>query len=636
MIQALYVDDEQNLLSVSKLFLERTHEMIVDTELSAPRALSRLKTGEYDVVISDYSMPEMDGIMLLKSIRKEYNNKVPFILFTGRGREEVAIEALNFGADYYLQKGGDVKAQFAILRNMILQAAQRKKAENDLKQSEERYRNIVEDQMEFICRFRPDGTHVFVNSAYCSFVGKNRAELIGKKFFPEIPPDDEISLKRHFQSLTLSNPKASIEHRIIMPDGAIRWVRCNDRAIFGKDGWIVEYQSVARDITEQKTAEYARTDTERRLHYIIDFFPDAYYAVDLEGNVIAWNKAAEEMTGIPASQIIGKGNFEYSMAFYGTRHPTLVDLIIHPDKNNHHPYTEIQKTGETTLVTESQITLKDGRRIAIWIKAAPVYDAEGKMAGAVEAIHDVSSYKQLEHERNLVNKKLNLMNMVTRHGIINKQTALMGLLELVKDRTTDAESLRYLRKVQDIATAVGEQIEFTRQYQDLGVKTPSWQNVDERFMYAISHLDLKGCACLRQVDNLEIYADPLLEQVFVNLVENSLLHGGNVTEIRLSFEANGDDTVTLLYEDNGDGIPDREKELIFNQGYGRNSGLGLFLIREILSITRITLRESGTYGKGIRFEITMPKGGYRLIADKKIPVTGQPTPGTSSPGTPGS
>jgi len=618
MIQALYVDDEQDLLSVSKLFLERTHDMTVDTELSASQALMKLKSREYDVVISDYQMPEMDGIMLLKSIRRECNDKIPFILFTGRGREEVAIEALNYGADYYLQKGGDVKAQFAILRNMILQAAQRKKAENELKQSEERYRNIVEDQMESICRFRPDGTHVFVNSAYCTFVGKDRSELIGKKFIAEIPTEDKMLLKKHFRSLTIKNPKASIEHRIIMPDKTTRWVRCNDRAIFGKDGQVVEYQSVARDITEQKMAEYALTDSERKLQYIIDFLPDAFFAIDLEGNVIAWNKAAEGMTGIPAERIIGKGDFEYSVVFYGKRHPTLVDLIINPDKKNLHPYKEIQKTGGTTLVAESEMTLKDGRKTAIRIKAAPVYNREGRLTGAVETVHDVSSYKHLENELHLVNKKLNLMSMVTRHGILNKQTAMMGYLEMIKNHTTDTEVLHYLRKVQDIATAVGDQIQFTRQYQDLGVKNPCWQNVGERFMYAISHLDMKGCTSFRQVDGLEIYADPLLEQVFVNLVENSLLHGGNVTEIRCSFEETGD-TVTLLYEDNGKGIPDNEKDLIFEQGYGKNSGLGLFLIREILSITQITLRENGMYGKGIRFEITVPKGGYRLIADKKIP-----------------
>lgn len=611
MIQALYVDDEQDLLQISKLYLERTHDMTVDTELSAPQALTKLKSKEYDVVISDYQMPEMDGIRFLKNIRTECKSKIPFILFTGRGREEVAIDALNSGADFYLQKGGDVKAQFAILKNMVLQAAQKKQAEDELRQSEERYRNIVEDQMESICRFRPDGTHVFVNSIYCTFLGKTRTDLIGKKFFPNIPPEDRVQVKKHFRSLTLQNPRASIEHRIIMPDGSVRWVRCNDRAIFDRKGNVIEYQSVARDITIQKKAEFAREESERRLRYILDFFPDAFYAIDLTGTVIAWNKAAEDLTGIPAGQMIGKGNYEYSVAFYGTRRPALVDIILDPGKKNLSPYAEIQNTEGAALIAESRVDLKDGRRTMIRIKAAPFYDCNGEITGAIESVHDVSSYKHLENELHLANNKLNLLNMVTRHGVLNKITALSGYLEMAKDRIADTETSGYLEKVQALVTAIGEQMDFTRHYQDLGVKTPLWQDVNEQFMYAISHIDLKECTCTRDLRGLEIYADPLLEQVFVNLIENSLLHGMDASKIHCSFRCNGN-TVTIQYEDNGPGIPALEKERIFNQGYGRNTGLGLFLSREILAITGITIRENGEPGKGSRFEILVPPGGYRI------------------------
>jgi len=390
MIQALYVDDEPSLLEIGKLFLEFSHEMEVDTETSAPKALQKLKSREYQVIISDYQMPGMDGIKFLKTVRKECR-KIPFILFTGRGREEVAIEALNFGADFYLQKGGDAGAQFAVLKNMIFQAVQRKDAEDELKKSEERYRNVVEDQTECICRFLPDGTNVFVNTAYCSFLGKDRADLIGKKFIPEVPAEDEVRLKKHFLSLTPENPKASIEHRIVMPDGTIRWVRCNDRAIFGEDGRVKEYQSVARDITGQKEAECACRESERRLRYTLDFFPDAFYAINLEGKIIAWNKAAADLTGVPADRMIGKSGYEYSVAFYGARHPTLVDLILDPGKRELAPYREIRKTEGSTLITESHV-IKGGTRTPVWIKAAPIYDREGRITGAIEAVHEISSY----------------------------------------------------------------------------------------------------------------------------------------------------------------------------------------------------------------------------------------------------
>jgi len=109
MISALYVDDEPALLEIGKLFLERSGDVAVETEVSALRALKRIASGSFDAVISDYQMPEMDGIELLRKVRAS-GSRIPFIIFTGRGREEVVIEALNEGADFYLQKGGEAKS----------------------------------------------------------------------------------------------------------------------------------------------------------------------------------------------------------------------------------------------------------------------------------------------------------------------------------------------------------------------------------------------------------------------------------------------------------------------------------------------------------------------------------------------
>ncbi len=130
MISILYVDDEPGLLELGQLFLEQTGEFRVDTVLSGEEALARIRKNQYDAVVSDYQMPEMDGISLLKKIRQSEGD-LPFILFTGRGREEVVIEAVNNGVDFYLQKGGDPKAQFAELMHKVRQAVTRKHAEKE-------------------------------------------------------------------------------------------------------------------------------------------------------------------------------------------------------------------------------------------------------------------------------------------------------------------------------------------------------------------------------------------------------------------------------------------------------------------------------------------------------------------------
>ena len=131
MITVLYVDDEPALLEIGKLFLERPGTMRVDTIDSAQEALERIRSTQYDAVISDFQMPEMDGITFLKALRRE-NPTLPFIIFTGKGREEVVIEALNCGADHYLQKGGDMKSQFAELRHNIERAVDRKRAHDTI------------------------------------------------------------------------------------------------------------------------------------------------------------------------------------------------------------------------------------------------------------------------------------------------------------------------------------------------------------------------------------------------------------------------------------------------------------------------------------------------------------------------
>lgn len=131
MLSVIYVDDEPVLLEIGKLFLERSGKIHVEVVQSAFDAMVKIRAGSYDVIISDYDMPEMDGISFLKTVRTEYPH-IPFIMFTGKGREEVVIEALNNGADHYLQKGGPPKAQFTELIHIIERSAERSQARDTI------------------------------------------------------------------------------------------------------------------------------------------------------------------------------------------------------------------------------------------------------------------------------------------------------------------------------------------------------------------------------------------------------------------------------------------------------------------------------------------------------------------------
>jgi len=186
MISVLYVDDEEELLELGKLFLEKSGQFRVETVTSAHDAFRLLESTSFEAIVSDYQMPDMDGIAFLKAIRVEFPD-LPFIILTGKGREEVVIEAFDNGADFYLQKGGKPTPQFLELGHKITAAVRRRQAEKALQESETHYRNVVEDQTEFIARFLPDCTHVFANEAYCRYFNKIKEEILGKKFKPDIP-----------------------------------------------------------------------------------------------------------------------------------------------------------------------------------------------------------------------------------------------------------------------------------------------------------------------------------------------------------------------------------------------------------------------------------------------------------------
>ena len=266
-----------------------------------------------------------------------------------------------------------------------------------VRESEERYRNVVEGQTEFICRFLPDGTHVFVNEAYCRYFGLDREAMIGSRFKPQIHPDDRRRLKEHIASLTPGHPVASLRHRIIMPDGTIHWQRWSDRAIFDDIGKVVEYQSVGRDITEIIEMEEEVQEEQQQYSTLIKLLPDPLLAIDRVGRVVAWNQAMEDLTGIPAEEMLGKGDFAYAVPFYGERRPILIDLMREQDEEvlNRSYSTIARENG--TLVGETALPNFQGEKKVLWGKAAALYDAHGNYNGAIEVIRDITGRKYYEN-----------------------------------------------------------------------------------------------------------------------------------------------------------------------------------------------------------------------------------------------
>ncbi|WP_292368428.1 sensor histidine kinase [Methanoregula sp. UBA64] len=221
-----------------------------------------------------------------------------------------------------------------------------------------------------------------------------------------------------------------------------------------------------------------------------------------------------------------------------------------------------------------------------------------------------------EEALRLTNKKINLLSSITRHDIRNQLTALKIYLELSRITPADPEkAAEYVEKEEQIALAIERQLEFTRQYESLGVNTPVFQDLASCIGESKAGLNLDGIAVqVAGIPGAEIYADPLLKKVFFNLFDNSLRHGGRGMNAITISAALSSGRLVITFEDNGIGIEAGKKELIFDREYGQNTGLGLFLIREILDITRIAIIENGTPGSGARFEIMVPAGAYRVTS----------------------
>jgi len=298
-IHLLYIDDEPVLLDIGRHYLERDGKFRVTGMPSAREALAALEDGSFDAVVSDYMMPGMNGIELLKEIRNR-GLSVPFILFTGRGREEVVIEAFDNGADFYVQKGGEPRSQFAELSHKIVQAVQRRDAERKLRESEERYRRVVEDQTEFICRTKPDRTIIFVNEAFCRYYGVTREEVTGTRFITPIFETDRQKVDTLLSSLKPESPVVTIEHRVILSDGKINWQQWVDRGIFDERGRCIEIQSVGRDITTGKLAE----ETASYLGKILDDSLNEIFIFDVESyRFIEVNRGARENLGYSMEEL---------------------------------------------------------------------------------------------------------------------------------------------------------------------------------------------------------------------------------------------------------------------------------------------------------------------------------------------
>jgi len=233
---------------------------------------------------------------------------------------------------------------------------------------------------------------------------------------------------------------------------------------------------------------------------------------------------------------------------------------------------------------------------------------------------EIQERKRFEAAIQMANRKLNTLSAITRHDILNQTTAVIMYLSLSEEIAIDSSQKKYLKKIENIAWLIQKQIRFTRDYQAIGTSAPQWQDIGSTLSRVINDMKLENICIEKNIADIEIYADPLLEKAFYNLIENSIIHGQKTRAIRI-YTHESTQGLTLIFEDDGIGIPYFAKERIFRREYYRGSGYGLYLTEEILSLTGISIRETGTPDQGARFEIQISTGSYRKEGDTKTDET---------------
>jgi PAS domain S-box-containing protein len=261
---------------------------------------------------------------------------------------------------------------------------------------------------------------------------------------------------------------------------------------------------------------------------------------------------------------------------------------------------------------EVQFRCRDGSLRDVEFTSRIIYP-EGAPALTCIVAHDVTDRKHAEVALRLAHRKLNLLSGITRHDILNQLTVLSGYLELSGTVFTNTRLREYVDKEKKAATAIRRMIDFTKDFEEIGQQKSGWHKADAIIRQLVKTANFPAIILDSRLGGLELYADPLIERVFNNLLDNAVRHGEHVKKITVTAEP-ADSGLVVRWEDDGVGVPDAEKKRIFERGFGKNTGLGLFLAREILDLTGISIRETGTFGSGARFEMIVPFGSFRYPA----------------------
>jgi PAS domain S-box-containing protein len=427
-IRVLHVDDDLALLEVSKQIMQDMNSSLkVDFAIGVDEAISKLNGNSYDVIVSDYEMPTKDGLDFLKTLKQTHCN-IPFILFTGKGREAVAIQALNLGADGYYNKQGSTETVYGELVHGILAVHERWRVKQALEESEKRYSALMEQATDAIFLHDGAGKIIELNRKACKSLGYTKRELIGLNI-SDIDPDAIETQKGALWPKVLAGENYTFESVNKRKDGTTFPVEVSLGPI-NIDGQTLVMGAV-RDIVVRKKIERSLAESQKRFQDLIETLGEFIWEMDSQGRYTYCSPQMEQLWGIKPESMIGKTPFDVMPPEY--REMALQAFLTFG----------LSPTPFRNL--ESYAFDGQGHPIVIEINGVPFFDETGKLLGFWGITRDITARKNSEEQQKInlkkmqkANEKLQVVGSLTRHDIINKLSNINAQAYLVKKEITQS------------------------------------------------------------------------------------------------------------------------------------------------------------------------------------------------------
>ena len=587
-VSVLHVDDDPSVLDLTSAFLDRELENVaVRTETSPEAALAALETGAFDCVISDYDMPKKSGLELFEEIREEHP-LLPFVLYTGKGSEEIASRAVNAGVTGYFQKGGP--DQQRRLANRVEQAAE----DYHTKIEADRYSTVLRALEYPIYVVDETGKFSYVNDAMLEMTGYEREEIIGRGTHVIKNNDAVIEAENQLGSLLSEEGPDTAQFYVDIYPKEGDPIPCRDHmAVLPYEGEAFRGSvGILRNVSDEVRREVELERRERELERktrAMDEAPIGIAITDpaLDDNPMIYvNDRFVEMTGYPREEAVGRNC-----------------RFLQGPGTDEEPVAELRRAieaGESTTV-ELRNYRKNGELFWNRVSVRPLVDDDGTVDHWVGFQEDVTEYKQREGELERQNDRLERFAGIVSHDLRSPMSVATGRIELAKTAVDGGgENLdAALDALDRMETIVDDTLTLARQGDTVGeLESVSLSSVVEGCWRTA---DTAG-ASLELVDDVAFLADPdRLRNLLENLIVNAADHGGGNVTVRIGALDDG-----FYVADDGPGIPERDRSGIFDPGYTTaetGTGFGLAIVNEIAEAHgwRIAVTESGS--GGARFEI---------------------------------